>query len=98
MNETSSTYPENISFRQCTAISDDWERDYAALGERNCTRVSGEAMVPPILSKRLKYPEFPTTSKNASGSPTACQEHLGGDGVSKDCSCLKVTSLFPRPQ
>ena len=41
-----------MSLRRDTAMSDDREKDYAALVVKNCTRVLGEAMVLPIFPKK----------------------------------------------
>ena len=83
-----------ISHRQGTAISDDRERNYAALGERDCTHVFLEAMVLPMFHQRPRYPEFPRASRLARQVPTACHEDFGDDGVSQGCPCLKLMSLL----
>ena len=83
-----------ISLRQGTAISDDLERDYAALGERNCTHVCLGGNGAPNGSQKAEVPWVPESFQvGASGSPTASHEDFGDDGVSQGFSCLKVTSL-----
>ena len=92
MNETSSRNLI-ISLRQGTAISDDRERDYAALGERNCTHVFWGRNGAPDISHKAEVPWVPDSFQvGASGSPTTCHEDFGDDGVSQGCSCVKLIS------
>ena len=43
-----------------------------------------------------RYPGVPEGFQvGSSGSPTACHEDFGDDGLSQSCSCLKTTSLLP---
>ena len=57
---------------------------------KNCTHVSGEAMVLPIFPRKAEVPRVPESFHvGASGAPTACHEDFGADAVSKNCSHLR---------
>ena len=53
-------------------------------------------MVPPKFPKKAEVPWVPKSFEvGASGSPTACHEYFGDDGVSENFSYLKMTSVIP---
>ena len=53
-------------------------------------------MLLPIFPQKAEVHWVPESFQvGALGSPTACHEDFGDDGVSQGCSCLKMTSLLP---